>query len=393
MINVFCKFGNNLKHDVWLSFTTYMKELIELNQLKINVIVLKKFNDLLDISVDDEVVMMFFDFWLECPIEYNFIDPETFIDSLVVLNKSFPAIYKKLAGISETNLNKVLNIFTKSVMFPIIIRQDDKQPTELQKIVFENIKLIDLENNDMLNCILIRELSNFLIYQFKVREKIENKLSSLKSKYKLPTFISIANLSFELLQKTFNKITDFNSLIDNNIIPRLMSSLLTIIENKSVGNNEQRPLWKDCNQFLILLTKNLVNYDISLEIWELILNSIKLCFKGNEQEVANIEQFHKLTEIILPGMKKESIIKEFLAELYLNSYLYDMNEIEKELISDDLDKSTKNLINYPFDESYGTTAPSKFYKLNKIKMICLEQLIEFTFQDGAFGTHAMGFLC
>lgn len=389
MINIFNKFGSHFKLGVWLSFTSYMRELINLNQLKINIIVLQKFNDLLKITVDDEVVLLFFNFWTDYPIDYNFIDPELFIDTLVVLNKNFPAIHRKLKGITEPDLNKILNISTKCVTFPIIMRQDDKQPTELQKLVFENIRLIDLNHNDLINCILIRELSNFLVYQFKVREKIESKLTNLKLKYKLPTFISISNLSFELLQQVFDKIDDFRSLIDSNIIPRLMSSLLTIIEYKSVGNNEEKPLWKDCNQFLILLTSNLVKYEINLEVWELILNSINLCYKNNEQEISNIEQFHELTKIVLPGMKEESIIKEFLSELYVNSYLYEMNEIEQELISDDLAQSTKNLINYSFTDSFGTTAPVKFYKLNKMKMICLEQLIAFTFKNDSFQKHAI----
>ncbi|EGV65239.1 Endocytosis and vacuole integrity protein [Yamadazyma tenuis] len=403
MKSIFSKFHQLLDLSFWSSLFNFGREIIKLNKVEVHIVLLKKFNDLSSIEVtDDNIQKEFFEFWCGFSIEYDFVDPDLYIECLFNLMENFPLVYRKIYHtIDEDKVQKILNVFTKCLRYPIIMnRSDDTQPTSLQSKIFSNIKLIDV-NEDKINVLLIRELSNLLVYQFKVRERIETKLnnSNLKSRYKLPTFISVSNASFELVQVILNKIEDFESLISDNTIVKLIKSLLDIVENNSAGANPEKPLWIECNGLLITILQKITQHPTSMnsEIWRSILRAIKICFssQGKDNEKLNSKQYFQITNIILPLMKDVSIIDEFLTEVYLNSYLYEKNEIEVELMapSDSIDKVIKNLVNYNFGESFGTTKPIVFYRHNSIRLVCLQELIRFiNTNDEQFSTSVKLFI-
>lgn len=385
MCSIFNKFHHIYTLKYWQVLIDYMTLLTRLDKLVINTVVLRKFNDILIIPetskpVNDEL----FKFWINFPVEYDFVDPEMYIECLGLLMDGFPVLFTKISlNLAEDQVQQILNFLGRCLRYPIIMNKSDNlQPTTLQTKIIGNIEMISL-TNDQINSIIVRELSNIMVYQFKVRERIENKLnnSNLKARFKLPTFISIGNLSFDLINGFLQKISQFEILINDETILKLIKSLLDVIENKSTGNGET-PLWISCNDLLISIIERLIQFDTKLtpEIWQTFLRSIRLCFNNNskEYEDQNCKQYFKITKLILPIMRDEAVIHEFLRDIHHNSYLYEKDEIEAELIDNfPIDKVINNLVNYRFEDSFGNTKPRKMYHYNRIKLICLEQLIHF----------------
>lgn len=435
LISVYNKFAMNFQVKFWQKLVDYFYDLIKMNKLEINIIILKKFNDLLLIDTSDKIVNeSFYGFWINIPIEYDFNNPDLYIEQLEQMMINFPLVYNKISeSISPNQVSVILNTFMKVLRYPIILNKlDDKNPSFLQSKIIENIQILanqpnNKENGDEILSIIIRELSNILVYQFKIRQRIENKLnnSNLKQKYKLPTFISIGNLAFELLEQLLHhNVQDINILIQDGTIIRLLSSDLDLIKTKTLGNNSQKPLWIECNKMVIeIIEKIMATGNINQDIWAIILQTINIILTSNNskgEEMKNIEQYFSLIQLIMPKLTDKAIIGHFLKDLYYNSYLYEFNELEQEILAsttidkngsstttdddvitkDDMETSStgnvteeiKNLVNYNFDNSFGSTKPIIFYKFNKIKLTCLKELIHYTnYQDDKFNGIAIKF--
>lgn len=388
LIGIYSKFCDYFQVKFWHRLMEYLNDLIKLNKLEINIIILKKFNLLLAIDPKNNTVNEYlFEFWNGIPIEYDFNDPDLYIEQLENLMIDFSGVYDKISSsITVEKVQMILNNFTKILRYPIILhRMDNIQASFLQSKIIDNIKLMGQGQADEINSVIIRELSNILIYQFKIRERIENKLSNsnLKQKYKLPTFISIGNLAFGLIKEKLAAITNIEILVKDRTIIRLLNSNLEIIRNKTIGNNSTNPIWIESNEMVTQILERIIHQDIDEEIWELILQAININFSNNHtkaEESINITQYHKLIHLILPHLKHQDIITKFLNYLYLNSYLYEFNELEQELLVDteQIDQVIDNLISYNFNNSFGSTKPISFYKFNHIKLMCLKELINYT---------------
>ena len=377
LITIYNNFNNKFLKDFWWRLIDYIESLIGLNSLEINLIVFKKFNELLKIQIsnDQEINERFYQLWINVPIDYDFNNPELYVDCLT----NYVILYKLLNEkfvMNENRAQEILNNFTKIIRYPILFnKSDDLKPSVLQVVIIENIRLI--KGDDKINNILIRELSNLMVYQIKIRERIESKFknSNLKLKYKLPTFKSIGRMSFDVLEEKFNDIQDLQILITDSTINKLLRSLIELIDNKS-------DLWERSNEFLVTIIDKVTNHELSQEIWQLILKLITTCFndennKTKQEEMINISQYFKIIDIVLPKFPDE-IFKQFTQGLYDNCYLYEFNEIEQELDEGSIETNLNNFLNFDFDSSYGSTKPMKIFPFKNVRMICLKELIKFT---------------
>ena len=74
------------------------------------------------------------------------------------------------------------------------------------------------------------------------------------------------------------------------------------------------------------------------------------------------------------------MIEDLVIKLYENSYLYKFNDLEIRLMDQEkytVDKTIDNLTLYKFDEFFGTTESIEKYPNLRIRLNCLEQLINF----------------
>lgn len=391
MISIYKKFTPS-DDEIWGKLVKFNKELIGLQRIEINIIVLTKFHDLLNLNVSISVLNMFYDFWRSIPIDYEFSDVDTYLEQLNCLAVLFPLIHEKFlmqTQITIAMVSEILNIFTKVLRYPIIVyKLDDETPTTLQKNIMINIELLIDKHPpcDEINSLILKELGNLSVYQFKIREKIESKLmnSNLKLKYKLPTFISISNIAMALIKVAYGKISDINSIINDGTLVKLQKCMLEIVENKAVN-------WVEASEFLLILIETFFNSDSNdQETWKLITYCVEVDFlaQNQQQEDINIQHYFKLINLISPHLTNEDTINQLIKNIYNNSYLYKFNEIDYELFNDDLEITINNFVSYNFHDVFGTTKQVEFYQLNKMKLICLEQLIKYSIEgspgDGKF---------
>lgn len=387
IVSIYSKFLQFLNFQDWEKLMAFSNLLTK--DLEFSIIFMDKFQTIFEIPInngkmDIDILELFYSFWINLPIEYNLVNPEQYLQFLEKIVTLFPIILNNLYDnqlVDETKISKILLIFVKILRYPIILKKsDDVNLTPIQNIITNNIDLIVSKDfNDNINSLVIKELSNLIIYQFQIREKIESKLlnSNLKLKFKLPTFIALSYKSFELLEVLWCKIKDYKVIIDDGAVEKLIKSLLEIITNKSTD------LWVRCNDFLLVILEKILNVGSHQdEIWKLIISSVIINFKNlsSKEESINISQYFKIIPIIIPHLEKSWAIDEFLKSIYDNSYLYKLNEIETELLgaNDDIDSIIENLLRYDYDSSFGLIKPSEFHKFNKMKFVCLQELINYT---------------
>lgn len=386
IISIYSKFLKFLSFKDWEKLIAFSNLLTK--DLDFSIILMDKFQTIFEIPISDNkidiaILELFYSFWINLPIEYNLVNPEQYLQFLEKVVTLFPVIFNNLYDnklVDETKISKILLIFVKILRYPIILKKsDDVSLTPIQNVIMNNIDLIiSKEFSESIISLVMKELSNLIIYQFQIREKIESKLlnSNLKLKFKLPTFIALSYKSFELLELLWHKINDYNVIINDGTVEKVIRSILEIITNKATD------LWIQCNDFLLVILPEILSKSQQDEIWKLIISSIIINFKNlsSKEESINITQYFKIIPIIIPHLEKSWAIDEFLKSIYDNSYLYKPNEIETELLdaNNDIDSIITNLLKYDYDSSYGLIKPSEFYEFNKMKFVCLQELINYT---------------
>ncbi|CAI5757098.1 unnamed protein product [Candida verbasci] len=395
-VNLYNKYVKNDETlvDKWEDLITYLNKLTELKWADLDIIVFKSLQELIKppLIKNEQIQNSIFQHWSSFNVEYDFINVN-YQDSLVQLMNCFPLIYDLSSDLlSVVKIQLIINIFYQCARYPVLqmSQNDTTKATKLQSSIINNFKIIDIDNDEIQSAV-IQQLSNIIVLPFGTRSRIEEKLSKneiIMSKFKIPTFTSISHESLEILNTKLQRLHDFTTLIKDNGVVRVMKSLIEIIENKSVGLPNKKPLWIESNDVLVYIISKLNDHH-SLndeEIWNLINQSINICFSSTEQsqEIVNIEQYNKLTTIILPQLKhRKASVEEFLSNIYLNSFFYDLNADEKSLFDVeafkdiDIDKFTS----FDYNRFFGTTEPLHIYSNRKVRQHCLLELIKFAKQE------------
>lgn len=413
LVSVFSKFMTNFEDkDVelvlsfWKKLMQYFESMFQLNWKTLNLKIFQSYQDLIQVlaskRIPEELEDLLFEFWVNVSIDYDFVNPE-YQDSLAVYNASFKPLYQIVKERLEYgDVSKVVTNLNKCARYPVLKSNlnDTTKPTELQKSVLDNLLLIDKKGDDEdILAGVIQQLALISSYPYETRGRIEAKLKSIEgNKLRIPSFIAISELALEMLSSKLQELEDISVLLTDNGFNKLVRSLLFLVHYKAEGivNSEKDPLWVRCNNLIVYLVKRLlkdnvddVRYESS--VWNLIVECITVCFNKltEQQEKYNVAQYDQLAPVVLPilfsgEVDQGPLVEDFVHKVYKHSYLYEMNDIELELVGvlltgqpKDIESAYQALADFPFDESFGTTAPLAVYDNSVIRLKCLEELFLF----------------
>lgn len=392
-----------VKLQFWLQILNYFNNLLALNWKDLNLKIFQSFQDLIlplpkVKDVPSEVVNSVFDFWVNVPVEYDFVNPE-YQDSLAVFNRSFTSVYPVVEHrLSLADLSKVLSLLNQCARYPVLKSSlnDSEKLTDIQKAVIENLKLLcKNELKDEFNSVIIQHLCIILCYPYQTRTRIERKLKSkFEGRLKIPTFTAISEASLELMTEKIHGLGNLNVLLPEQGFEKLVSSLIEAVSYKAQGcQGNEKPQWVKCNELITHLAQRLLNENLSEvknrnEVWHLLVDALTVCFEDvkPEEEKETFRQIDTLEEIVLPvlflgNIKQEEALQQTIGRIYSHSYLYEMNNVERELCEGSLEHTISSLANFAFNDCFGTTAQLVPYKNRDIRLRCLVDLFNFALNN------------
>lgn len=425
LVSVFAKymldFGNKDSATItlkfWAKFVEYLKDLLGMNWKDLNSKIFESYQDLIlpltkmNGVIPSQIVDLLFDFWVNVSIEYDFVNP-AYQDSLAVYNESFKPLYHIIKDrFTYDDATKVLNNLNKCARYPILKanQNDNTKPTQLQRSVLINLQLLDKPGEDeQILAGVIQQLGVILAYPYETKSRIESKLKSkFEGKLKIPSFVAVSQLSLQLMTAKLHQLGNLNVLVKDKGFNRLLRSLLDLVHLKAEGVKENsKPLWVLCNELIVYLVRRLVAENIEDfkkddEVWKLVIESITVCFEGKSEihEEYNIKQYEDLTEVVLPVLfsldaKQDALVDRFIQSIYIQSYLYKLNDIEKELTAEAslVEKVLEGLTTFHFDDSFGSTASLVAYNNRDIRLKCLAEMFRFASSTNRSSTVAMKYL-
>lgn len=392
-----------IKLKFWTKILDYFNSLLVLNWKDLNLKIFQSFQDLIMPlpkvkNIPNEVVTSVFEFWVNIPVEYDFVNPD-YQDSLAVFNKSFLSVYPiAKSRLSLTDLSKVLSLLNQCARYPVLkpSLNDSEKLTDIQKAVIENLKLLSKdEHKDEFNSVIIQHLCIILCYPYQTRTRIERKLKSkFEGRLKIPTFTAISEASLELMTDKIRELGNLNVLLPEQGFEKLVSSLIEAVSYKAQGRlGNEKPQWVKCNELINYLAERLLKENLNDikgrdEVWHLLVDALTVCFEDvkPEEEQETFRQFDTLGKTVLPvlflgSFKQDAALQQTIGRIYSQSYLYEMNSVEKELCEGNLDHTISSLANFSFNDCFGTTASLVPYKNRDIRLRCLVDLFNFALSN------------
>lgn len=388
----------------WEGIINFLQELLSLNSVEINMNIFKAFQDLLyqleksDVAEIEVIQKMIVSFWINVPIEYDFIN-QSYQDSLAGLMKCLPPLFRiTQKSLSETDVENIFSIFNKCARFPIlpITELDHNRPTKLQLSVLDNLKSMRLGDNDITSNVF-QLLSAMLVYPFGTRTVIERKLGpKFQGKIKIPTFIALSHYSLFFLREKLNEVDDYSFFIKDKSVFKVLKALLEVIKSRTPGivNSKHNHLWVDAISIFHILVKAIIQNngkDISAspsatECWKLLLSTLTNYVDTNyvpDYEEYLLKQYFEIKHLILPAILSDFnnrfLLDDFVKCIYKNSFFYESDSHEGTLISSDM--SINELIESfcaPLsDATFGSTNIPIPYSNHKTRTTCILELIEF----------------
>lgn len=430
LVSVYTKFMLNfddhpdLKFDFWKRLMEYFHKMFQLNWKGLNLKIFQSYQDLIQVlsrnTIPSHLGDLFFEFWVNVSIDYDFVNPE-YQDSLAVYNASFEPLYRIVKEkLTLQDSVRVLSNLNKCARYPVLKPNlnDSTKPTELQLVVLRNLLLIDKKGpNEQILAGVIQQLGVISSYPFETRSRIEAKLKNVESKLKIPTFVGVSEQALEMLNQKLRELSSIAILLEDHGFSKLVRSLLFLVHHKAQGisgntntssdplSPKVDPLWVRCNDTLFFLVENLMHdkIDIDPEVWQLVVECITVCFEqlAEAQEIYNVQQYEKLTQAVLPvlfspDVDQHTLVDQFVYSVYVQSYLYEMNDIEKALVgttptASKLEATYAAFADFPFDASFGTTAPLTVHANRDMRLACLGEI--FTYACAADRSSPMALTC
>ncbi|KAG5420963.1 MON2 [Candida metapsilosis] len=381
----------------WQKIFDYMEKLLTQKNININSIVFKSIQDLTDPSADidtREIGGSLFKLWAGYSIEYDLVN-SSYQDSLVQYMQCFPLLYTAIqSDLSLEQVSLIVDIFNKGARYPVLpLHQSDiNKPSKLQSSILTNIGVLDKEDVEI-QASVVQLLTNIIVYPYGVRMRIEQKFQNnvfVQKNYQIPTFIAISHLGLQLMKKKFEKFGYTRVFTDEQGIIKTIKALVEVVERKLPGISTSKiPLWIEAHDVLKNLIEKLINEkegELSDELWSLLTKSLMVTIVFDSDlplidAAAKIKQYQELSHLIIPSLIKNdnSLILDFVEKVYENSYLYNLNSDEKELILNNVanDKQAiEKLAGFQYDEFFSTTEFLQVLPNTKIRFNCLLELFK-----------------
>lgn len=412
LVSVYTKFmmnfdsGNSdLVLSFWKKLIQYFEQMFQLNWKGLNLKIFQSYQDLIlalsQKHISQELSDLLFEFWVNVSIDYDFVKPE-YQDSLAVYNASFKPLFLIVKDkLDFENASRVLSNLNKCARYPVLkpSLNDTSKPTDLQKSVLDNLLLIDKKGqHEEILAGIIQQLGLISSYPYEIRGRIEAKLKNVEGKLKIPSFIAISDMALEMLDLKLHELSSISVLLADKGFDKLARSLLYLVHYKAEGivgvNNE--PLWVRCNELIVYLVKRLMSESVDKvknekDVWNLLVECISVCFESltESQEKHNVRQYEQLTQSILPVLfstqiDQGALVEEFVYNVYKQSFLYELNDVERDLVGDllasgsnDMESAYRVLADFLFEDSFGTTVQLPVYRNREIRLKCLTELFSF----------------
>lgn len=379
--------------DKWQMIFNYMEKLLTQKNIEINLIVFKSIQDLIDPSTIDtkQIRNSIFNLWVGYSIEYDLVN-SSYQDSLVQYMQCFPALYNVIQpDLTLDEVNTIVDIFNKGARYPVlpIHQSDTKKPSKLQSTILSNISILDKDDVEI-QAAVEQLLTNVIIYPYGVRSRIEQKFENnifVQKNYQIPTFVAVSHLGLQLMKTKFEKFGYTKVFTDEQSIIKTIKALIEIVERKLRGiPTAKTPLWIEGHDVLKELIDKLINEkkdNLSDELWALLTKSLVLTIAFDSDIASDadtkIQHYQELGNIIIPSLIKNDnlLILELVNKVYENSYLYNLNTDEKELILNNVtnDKQAiENLTSFQFEDIFSTTEELHIFANKKIRFNCLNEL-------------------
>lgn len=409
LVLIYSKFMMNFEKELpiteryWTRLLTFLSSMLRLRWCELSLKVFQTYLDLLiafnsSKTVPSHVRASLFDFWINAPIEYDFVN-SSYQDSLVAyldgLKQIIP-LFQQESGAFP--VSKVLSNINKCARYPILKpnQKDNVKPTELQRSAIDGLKMAsDLIKSTEMESSVIQQLAHICAYPFETRSRIEAKLSSkFGGRIQIPTFLAISQMAFELFEAKFSTFSNMKALLTESRLQKILKSVLFLLHNRAQGTVKEgaEPLWVRCNHVILeLLHRSIAECLLELQaqrtVWELIVECITVNFEDRleEEEQYSVQQYKNLSEKVIPallGCPYSDQVVYLMETLYKQSFLYDFTEMEAELFR--TENAFQSLCRFDFDSSFGTTQPISIKNNRAIRLMCLRELFKFaSSQTGA----------
>lgn len=401
-VKLYCRFfATNFdaeKFKYWNGLITFFNKLNKLGDIDLNLKIYKNFNDLISYfdNLPVEILKIIYKFWSSCQNMYNFKQNNQYQESLTSLMQCFPKLYQLVQPIIDiTMLKEILTIFDSCVKYPILpdfVTNDNLKLTSLQDSIYQNLQNLidDAADKPEYNSLILQELIAIIVLPFLTRSKIIEKFSKLKQtqSFKIPSFTAISHLSIELLNKKLTKCLESPIFyINDGSLLKILQSLLEPISKRSTGISIKKNLWIQCMDTLMNIIETCIKYQLPLSWFELLIELISILnsydLENVEYEQIDVENLQKIDEIIISNIDKLPVELEikFFRIHYQNSFLYELNEIDKLITSF---KSVEELNGKLGDKLICSSPDLTISKRLSLKQFNLLKLIDLSILQDAF---------
>ncbi|GMM35480.1 Mon2 protein [Saccharomycopsis crataegensis] len=430
--------------EYWTGLIKYFEDILSLNWNNCDLKLYQSFNDLLapfvgkqddkTTAIPTEIIDLLFNFWSGRNVSYNITLNKHYQDSLTSLMRSFVPLSEILGTrMDGLKIKKSLNLLNSAVKYPILPTyfNDNVYPTDLQKSVLDNLKLItDNDDPEVQSDVILQLISN-IVLPFSTRSQIKEQLSKnrLPKDTKVCSFVSLSYYSVIILESQVKRINDFKPLLQNQSMIILISSLLEPIKQNAKGIlagskkkslaassslkidlSSAKELWVECIKIILFVVHQItgilakddavdeINVDTKKTFWQLIVELYKTTLmvssNNGDYEEFNVTTLQDLRSQIVPYISlrcfPEQLVDNFANYILDCSYVYEKDEIELSLLEEtggggggmakkpekDLDQIVENFVNFDFDNDIPLVKPLKYVERYKINLICLNDLIE-----------------
>lgn len=389
LTSLYTKFDFDLAK--WQQLLDYFTSLLSLNWVELNIQIFKTFKSLLS-TKNHSVHGILFNFWSGIKLEYDFTN-NSYQDYLTMYMKCFPDLYKIIKPVNSEQLTTILSALNKCAMYPILPQnqKDNIKLTKLQEEIIENISIIEVGTNQDQEGQLLQFLAALVTFPNSLRQRIVSKFEKQKliDKFNIPTYNAFSHLSLRLLKQKIDQYDgqSLQNFINDRTIQKVFRSLneVVLIQLGGLDNNE----WIEAN----VITKSIIGKMMKTEakydeeIWKLIIQSITINFDSDHTlKQSGGDTYQDTIEVVLPEFLEtdnQTLINQFINDVYKNSILYEFNNIELNLLPPQdkyeelYDETINKFIQFNFNDTFGTTKPIEEFPNQAIRYDCLNQLIKF----------------
>ncbi|AQZ11435.1 MON2 (YNL297C) [Zygosaccharomyces parabailii] len=418
-------FSNFTEHssavDEWLILLDALQHFTSSDATELAYVAIQNYRNLLEFAVGIDcfpaiVLNKCIEIWCGYHIVYgditgsNEYSSKTGYDCIEELVTGFPFLYQimmKHDRITVEFMEKTLSLFYSAVRYPLLPEhtRDNRKPSSLQLAVLRGLNTFKTTQKSELEVLVLLQLSVMVTLPLDTREKIEKKLLPKLSKSqisRIPTFEAICYDSFEELNRRLHVRADldFSSASNKKIMLRVLKNLGEMASRKSLidlSPQKDNPIWilsSQCFRDLFLrmfdsFTLTNVSEKKKESFFSVFINvAISSLQKHGDYtdaktEVADLVEYGNFRDIMLREdvikFIEDSKIEHFISAVWNCSFLFETDEVEKEMLkhSKSLLQVAENLSTFDFSDISGCTVENPLFTKHNCALACLEDLLRF----------------